>query len=315
MNDDSSGDTEHGPTAVQRRGLMDWAVWIVPVVALAVAGYWVYRATIGSGPVITIHFHDGSGLRADQSALRYRGIQAGLVRRVGYAADGARVDVEVQLVPDAVFLTRVGSAFWIVRPEVTNRGVSGLGAIVTGSYIDSLAGTSEKTLEEFNGLEQRPETDYGGLNIVLVAKRIEKLRPGAELQYRGFPVGEVRRINLVVDDDELLVDVHVDSAYRKLIRSNSKFWSQGGLDFRFSLFGESELRTPSLSAALSGAIGLATPRDETGEAVSDGQRFALHERPDERWLDRDEKASGKPMPGTAAKGSKVAPAPATSLDN
>src|SRR2546422_9382072 len=64
---------------VKRRRWNLPVVWVVPVVAAIVAGYLIYDRVREFGPKITIKFKDGSGLKAGQTPIKYRGVQIGEV--------------------------------------------------------------------------------------------------------------------------------------------------------------------------------------------------------------------------------------------
>ena len=57
-------------------------VWIVPVIALAVGGWMVFRELRTRGPEVTIEFADGSGVEADKTALMHKGVSVGIVTSV-----------------------------------------------------------------------------------------------------------------------------------------------------------------------------------------------------------------------------------------
>ena len=71
--------------------------------------------------------------------------------------------------------------------------------------------------------------------------------------------------------------------YRALIRENSRFWSNSGIDLRFGLKGF-EFDAETLSTIAAGGVALATP-DEPGPRVATGHRFELSKSPREEWLE------------------------------
>src|SRR5256885_15384877 len=101
---------------VERKGFS--IVWVVPVVAAAIAGWLVYKKVAQAGPLINILFTDGKGLQTDQTAVKYRGVRVGDVRQIWLTEDQQHVQVKVRLDKSAASLARDGSQFWIVRPEI-----------------------------------------------------------------------------------------------------------------------------------------------------------------------------------------------------
>lgn len=70
-------------------------VWIVPLVAAIVAGSLVYQRMQERGPTITIRFRDASGVKPDQTEMRYRGVPVGQVIRAELTSDQQHVLVSV----------------------------------------------------------------------------------------------------------------------------------------------------------------------------------------------------------------------------
>src|SRR3954471_16547271 len=93
----TSEDTEL-PQAVIRK--TTWSVsiiWIIPILAAAVAAYLLYSRFAQLGPTILITFKDGSGLKAGQTPVNYRGVQIGEVTDVQLSKDNRSVLVKARL--------------------------------------------------------------------------------------------------------------------------------------------------------------------------------------------------------------------------
>jgi len=67
------GDGELPKAKVRKTRWSFSVVWAVPVIAAIVAGYLIYGRFQQLGPQITIRFRDGSGLKTDQTPIKYRG--------------------------------------------------------------------------------------------------------------------------------------------------------------------------------------------------------------------------------------------------
>jgi len=75
------------PKARVRRRRVFRLIWMVPVMAIAVAAYLVFHRMQDYGPEITVAFSDGGGLRVGQTPVRYRGVQVGEVTGVRLSKD------------------------------------------------------------------------------------------------------------------------------------------------------------------------------------------------------------------------------------
>ena len=72
-------------------------VWVVPLIAAIVAATLVYNRLQEFGPTITIKFRDGSGVKAGQTEIRYRGVPVGQVTTIELTPDHEHVVVTARL--------------------------------------------------------------------------------------------------------------------------------------------------------------------------------------------------------------------------
>ena len=114
-------------------------LWWITAACVLLAGWLTWQSLPVRGPEITILFPDGHGLKQGDS-LRYRGIDAGSVTSVVLNADLDRVVAIVSLTPAASALAREGSRFWIVRPQVSTAGITGLETAIGPRYIAVVPG-------------------------------------------------------------------------------------------------------------------------------------------------------------------------------
>lgn len=269
------------PTIPYRR----WSWWwLVPIVALAVIAGIGVQLLRARGETLTIAFNDGCGLRPGD-ALRHRGVQVGAVEALALADDGASVRVRVQLHPSAVILAHAGSRFWVVRPQLSMEGATGLDTVVGPHYLAVEPGTGAPA-HHFVGIESPPVLaglQLGGLEIMLDAPSRGGLRPGSAISYRQITVGRVVAVALASDAGAVQVRGYIEPAYATLVRERSRFWNASGIDLAGGLVGGVRIEIDSLQALISGGIAFATPPD-AGAAVATGRRFALARRADEAWL-------------------------------
>ena len=282
--------TESGPpgplpaATVRKRRWRFPVVWIVPLVAAIVAGTLVYNRLQEFGPTITIKFRDASGVKADQTEIRYRGVPVGQVTTVELSADHEHVVVTARLRHSAASLAKEGALFWIVRPEVGFGTVRGLSTVLTGSYIQSLPGRG-KDRTDFTGLESAsPTLGQAGLTVTLAARQIGSVRIGSPVFYRGIEVGAVTAADLGPDATAAQLKAFLPQRYARLVRIGSRFWLQSGVDVNFGLFRGLEVNVESLRALVAGGIAFASP-DDGGGPVKEGTLFLLHEKPQAEWLD------------------------------
>ena len=270
------------PKARVRRRRSLRLVWVVPLLAIAIAAYLVYHRMQDYGPEITVRFTDGGGLRVGQTPVRYRGVQVGEVTGVTLASDEKNAVVRIRLTKSGEGMAREGTQFWIVRPRVGFGQITGLSTVLSGPEIAVKPGSKENERKvEFTGLETPPPALEGGLRIVLRAER-PKMRVDAPVYYRGVEVGTVHKLDLA--PNALSADVHVViyPRYANLVREGSAFWDVSGVNVKGGILKGVEVQFESLRAFITGGIEFATPPG-TGRAKQ-GSVFFLHDEPKKEWL-------------------------------
>ncbi len=254
-------------------------VWVVPVVALLLGAWLLYRNFATLGPVASIRFETAEEVYAGRTEVRCRSVKVGVVRDVKLAADLESVVVEAEFDKDAEELLRQGTRFWVVKPRVSGAEVSGLNTLIQGAYIEMDPGPSGGSpVVEFTGLETPPATGLSvpGRRIVLTAEEAGLLAPGSPVYHRGLEVGRVESRDLSKDGKGIDYAVFIRGKYASLVRANSRFWSTSGIDISAGADGF-KVRTPSFQAMLSGGVSFAVPEGmEPGGQAGDGAAFPLY---------------------------------------
>ncbi|HEX5680695.1 MAG TPA: MlaD family protein, partial [Desulfobacterales bacterium] len=128
-------------------------VWLVPVVAILIGGWLIYKAISEKGPEITITFNTAEGLEAGKTKIKCKDVEIGLVEEITLSKDLTQVIVKAQLIREAESYLSENSRFWVVRARVSASSVTGLGTVFSGAYIDIDPGAPGKKTHHFKGLE------------------------------------------------------------------------------------------------------------------------------------------------------------------
>ncbi|WP_175414951.1 intermembrane transport protein PqiB [Nibricoccus aquaticus] len=271
----------------------------MPLIALLLGGWMIFRAVRDHGPEVTIEFEDGTGVEAGKTQLKHKGSTVGTVTSVDMKPDLSGVIVRVQLQKSAAALARRDSRFWIVRPEIGFSGVTGLDTLLTGVQLAVRPGEGDLA-ENFTGLEKAPPPvpSKQGRSFFIQSDRLGSLNPGSPVFYREVKVGEVEASRLADDATSVLIRFRVESAYADLVRTDSRFWNAGGFSFKVGLLG-AELKNTSLESLVSGGIAFATPEpsDKNGPlapAAKEETVFKLQTEPEKDWLNWRPKISIRP---------------------
>ncbi len=262
-------------------------VWVVPIVALALGAWLIVRNFTSQGPVAHIRFETAEGIEAGKTEVRCRSVRVGYVRDVSLADNLAYITASIEFSDEGQKLMRPGSRFWVVRPRFSSTGISGVGTLITGAYIEMDPGPeSEERKTHFVGLERPPGISAGmpGLRITLHAEDAGSVTGGSPVYYRGYPVGRIEEPTLDVEHNRVSYGAFVDEKYASLITGNTRFWNASGIDISAGSSGF-RIRTPSLQSIIAGGVSFAVPEDfPVGEPVANGASFILY--PDARSAER-----------------------------
>lgn len=257
-------------------------VWVVPLVTLLLSGWLVWRELRKSGPTIDISFADGTGIEPERTRVVHKGVTVGIVKEVMLHPSLEKVIARVELDRAAKQLARSGTKFWIVRPEVSLRGITGLGTILSGPTIGVLpgGGTEQKV---FEGLVDEPrDPQLPARTFVLRAADVRSLRENSPVYFRGLEAGYIESFRLSDDASTVLVQIRVLEPYVRLVRSRTRFWNASGFDVKLGLSG-AKIETESLQSIVAGGVAFATPPDP-GPAALEGTEFDLAINVDPEWL-------------------------------
>jgi paraquat-inducible protein B len=253
-------------------------VWVVPILALLIGGWMIYRSLSAQGPVAQVRFETAEGIAAGKTEVRCRSVKVGVVKNVKLADDLKSVLIYLELDSDSGGLLRKGTCFWVVRPRVSTTDVSGLGTLLTGAYIELDPGPPDaESLARFQGLETPPATNRNipGRRLVLTAEQAGSLVTGSPIYYRGFEVGRIESRNLDLSGQRVTYDAFIREEYSSLVKENTRFWNTSGIDISAGADGF-KVRTPSFQAMFAGGATFGVPEGvAAGNPAVDGSTFTL----------------------------------------
>ena len=230
-------------------------------------GVWlVYHHYSSLGPVATVQFETAEGVVAGKTKVQRRNVEVGMVESVRLNDDLDTVVMGLRINAEASQLLREDTRFWVVRPRVGGAGISGLGTIVSGAYIEIDPGFSNVPQRKFIGLEQPPVTPQGvpGLRLKLVADEAGSLGPGVPVVYKGIKVGRVESRTFDQEDDQVTFEIFIEKPYQKLVARNTRFWNTTGIDLEMNS-GGFRVRTGSVETMVAGGVEFDTPRHRADE--------------------------------------------------
>src|SRR3954453_17286021 len=186
--------TRRGPGAPggKRRPRRFSVVWLVPLVAAAIAVWLAVTTLREQGPTVSIVFKTAEGLEGGKTKGRYKDSAVGTVQDLRLSDDLKEVVAVAELRKQVEPFVTEGTRWWVVRPRVGASGVSGLGTLISGAYIGLDPGQGKRTLS-FTGLEEPPPMtpDVPGRRFALHADGLGSVDQGSPVYYRGLRVGQV----------------------------------------------------------------------------------------------------------------------------
>jgi len=236
-------------------------VWIVPIVAAIIGASLGIKSFLERGPVITISFRSGEGVEAGKTKIKYKDVEIGQVKSVVLGKDRSHVVVTAEMTKEAKDLLVKDTLFWVERPRFSGGNISGLSTLVGGSFIGMAAGKSNKSEENFVGLESPVVTvDVPGRQYLLHSGDLGSLDINSPIYYRRIKVGQVVGYDLDRDGRGVTVKAFIRSPYDTFVKVNSVFWQESGIDVSLDVTGF-KLNTQSVASMLLGGISFETPED------------------------------------------------------
>ena len=257
--------TDKHPKIAPSRGIS--IIWLIPIVT-ALVGIWLIVKTVSEqGPEATISFKTAAGIEVGKTKVKYKSIDIGVVEHVQFNEDLSNVLIHVEFEKDTEHFLRRDTKFWVVKPRLGLRGVSGLDTLVSGAYIEIEPGPGALQTS-FIGLEKPPivKADAVGKKITLSTNTLGSIGIGSPIYYQGLEAGEVLGYELGSDEKTIFIHTFVKAPFDKKVKANTRFWNVSGIDMKVGADGFS-VKTQSMQSIMFGGIAFETP--ETLEPASE----------------------------------------------
>ncbi len=240
---------------IQKKSI-HFIVWLVPLIALVIGGWMLYRYYSRLGPQIQITFENSGGLEPKHSYIKFREVKVGQVERIEILKKGVRVYARVN--KDVLPFLNETTKFWIVKPEIGLGKVRGLDALMSGAYIQMSAKLGKGSKFVFKGLEEPPLIqEEKGSTVHLQASSSFALQAGLPVYYKQLRVGAIKKVDLASDGQKVDIYLFIKHPYDRYVNDTSRFWNIRGLTLQLADEGL-EVRMGSLSQMLMGGVGFAT---------------------------------------------------------
>ena len=234
--------------------------WLLPFIALMIAGWLLWTHYQERGTTVTIDFAQADGIVPGRTPVRYQGVEVGTVQGISLSHDLRSIKVRVSIKSDMRDALRQDAQFWLVTPKASLAGVSGLDALVGGNYIGMMPGKTGERREHFVALDTQPKyrVNTGEMLVHLHAPDLGSLNTGSVVYYRKIPVGRVYDYTINPDNNGVTVDVLIERRFTNLVKKESRFWNVSGVKADVNFSG-AKVELESLTALVNGAIAFDSP--------------------------------------------------------
>ncbi|MCP1168846.1 MlaD family protein, partial [Limimaricola sp. ASW11-118] len=274
-----SGEAPEVPLEGPRRSLASRVsvVWLVPVGALAVALGIGWKQWSDQGPLIEVVFEEAGGVLAGETELRFRDVAVGLVEEVGFTDELDRVRISIRVSKDLAPYIDEDAQFWVVRPEVSTEGVSGLDTVLSGVYLrGQWDGQPGEESRSFVGRDHAPLLGPDDQGIEITLRATEGVLSGnSPILYKGVEAGRIGAAGISADGFYVEAPAVIYAPYDNLVTETTRFWDTSGFSVSIGT-GGAEIDFDSVAALLAG--GLAFDTFVSGATLAEsGQTFEVYD--------------------------------------
>ena len=253
-------------------------VWFLPLIAVFIGCWMLYYQWSNEGSEITINFATAEGMEAGKTKIKSRNVDIGEVSKIQLDENGSGVIVTAKIKKTAERFLVDDSIFWVVSPQISHAGVSGLSTLISGVYIEIAPGKSATEQYEFKALDSPPVTPVGtpGLHITLNSNDQFAYSKGDPIIYKGLTVGQFEDIYFNFEERVVYYNAFIKAPYHQLITSNTKFWDVSGLSLDLSADGIS-VKTGNFETMLTNGVTFGIPEGmDIGEKIGERSYYDIY---------------------------------------
>lgn len=253
-------------------------VWLVPLIALLVAGWMLYQNWASQGPEITLIADNAEGLEVGKTKIKARNVEIGEVTAIQLSDNFEHAIITATLKQGSQGMLHKDTQFWVIKPRVGTEGISGLGTLLSGAYIEMEPGRQGEPPKHYTMLKQPPlsTAEDKGLRLQLFSTGLAKMSVGTPVHFRGYQVGHIESVGFDTEKEAITYRIFISAPYDALVNDAVQFWMTPGLSLKSSARGV-EVRMDSLETLLTGGISFGMAKEgPAGDTVEDMSHFQLY---------------------------------------
>ncbi|MFT4273860.1 MAG: intermembrane transport protein PqiB [Pantoea sp.] len=252
-------------------------VWIVPIVTLLIGGWILFYHFSHQGPQVTLITENAEGIEAGKTTIKSRSVDVGVVESAVLTDDLHHVEITARLNSGMGKLLHSDSVFWVVKPQIGREGITGLGTLLSGAYIELQPGAKGDKPTSYELLDAPPlaPPDAKGIRVTLDSNKAGQLNPGDPVLFRGYRVGSVETSSFDTDKRMMTYQLFISAPYDRLVTTNVRFWKDSGIAVDMSSSGM-RVEMGSLTTLFSGGVSFDVPTGwELGEVAQNKAEYHL----------------------------------------
>ncbi len=271
-------ETKGGEAKVQK--VKNWSpVWIFPIVTALIGAWILFYHYSHQGPEVTLITTNAEGIEAGKTTIKSRSIDVGVVESATLTDDLTHVEIKARLNADMQKLLHGDTVFWVVKPQVGREGISGLGTLLSGAYIELQPGTKGGVRDDYQLLDSPPlaPPDAKGIRVVLDSKKAGQLSPGDPVLFRGYRVGSVETSVFDPQKRTMSYQLFINAPNDRLVTSNVRFWKDSGIAVDLTSAGM-RVEMGALTTLFGGGVSFDVPDGiDLGQPVAEKTEFDLYD--------------------------------------
>ncbi len=271
-------ENKSGEAKVQK--VKNWSpVWIFPIVTALIGAWILIYHYSHQGPVVTLITTNAEGIEGGKTTIKSRSVDVGVVESATLTDDLTHVEITARLNAGMEKLLHGDSVFWVVKPQVGREGISGLGTLLSGAYIELQPGKKGAQPEQYQLLDSPPlaPPDAKGIRVILDSKKAGQLSPGDPVLFRGYRVGSVETSTFDTQKRTISYQLFINAPNDRLVTGNVRFWKDSGIAVDLTSAGM-RVEMGSLSTLFGGGVSFDVPEGmDQGQPVAQKTAFRLYD--------------------------------------
>ena len=271
-------ENKSGEAKVQK--VRNWSpVWIFPIVTALIGAWILFYHYSHQGPVVTLITTNAEGIEGGKTTIKSRSVDVGVVESATLTDDLTHVEITARLNAGMEKLLHGDSVFWVVKPQVGREGISGLGTLLSGAYIELQPGKKGAQPEQYQLLDSPPlaPPDAKGIRVILDSKKAGQLSPGDPVLFRGYRVGSVETSTFDTQKRTISYQLFINAPNDRLVTGNVRFWKDSGIAVDLTSAGM-RVEMGSLSTLFGGGVSFDVPEGmDQGQPVAQKTAFRLYD--------------------------------------